>query len=78
MTKKLSFDKINLHIDITMLIIIIILSTKAGLPVDYISLLFTSIQTWVVVKGDIKMTNLFDWIVSGACGVDSSTNRHLK
>lgn len=49
-----------------MLIIIIILFTKAGLPVDYISLLFTSIQTWVVVKGDIKMTNLFDWIVSGA------------
>lgn len=61
-----------------MLIIIIILFTKAGLPVDYISLLFTSIQTWVVVKGDIKMTNLFDWIVSGACGVDSSTNRYLK
>lgn len=53
-----------------MLITITAISVVSGIPVDYLSLLFSLIQLLIKVEGETTMKNCFEKVLSGACGVE--------
>ena len=54
-----------------MLITITAISVVSGIPVDYLSLLFSLIQL-LIKEGETTMKNCFEKVLSGACGVETT------